>query len=308
MKAVRYQQYGDSDVLAYVDTPRPVPGPGQVLVQVAGTSFNPVDATIRSGVLEQVFPVTLPHVPGVDVAGTVAELGDGVEGWQAGDEVVAFLPMTADGAAAEYVVAPAGVLAAAPSTVDLVDAAALPAVALTAWQALHTNAQLKSGQTVLVNGAGGAVGGYAVQFAKEAGATVTATASDRSAERVRGYGADRIVDYRTAPVTEIGEQFDVVLNLVPTDPETTAALVQLVADGGVFVSTTTPGPENPGRGVRTSSVFVQSDATQLADLVARLDAGKLQLNVAGRRRLADLPLVHAEADGGHLAGKTVLHP
>jgi NADPH:quinone reductase-like Zn-dependent oxidoreductase len=310
MKAVRYHSYGDSDVLAYEDADRPVAGAGQVVVQVAGTSFNPVDAAIRAGLLRQVFPVALPYVPNFDVAGNITEVGEGVRGWSVGDAVVAFLPMTAPGAAAEYVAAPAEALAAAPRTGELADAAALPSAGLAAWQALFEHAGLKTGQSVLINGAGGAVGGYAVQLAKRAGATVTATASARSIDRIRSYRADRIVDYTATPVLQAvaGQRFDVVLNLAPTSPEETAQLVGLVADGGAFVSTTTPGPEDAGRGVRTVRVFVRSDASQLAELVARVDAGVLQIWVAERRPLADLAAVHDQAAAGRLAGKTVLTP
>lgn len=310
MKAVRYHSYGDSDVLVYEEADRPVAGPGQVVVQVAGTSFNPVDAAIRAGFLQQVFPVAFPHIPNFDVAGVIAEVGEGVSGWSVGDAVVAFLPMTAPGAAAEYVAAPAEVLAAAPRTVELADAAALPSAGLAAWQALFEHAEVKAGQSVLINGAGGAVGGYAVQFAAQAGAAVTATASARSLDRIRSYRADRIVDYTATPLLQAvaGQHFDVVLNLVPTSPEETAQLVGLVADGGAFVSTTTPGPEDAGRGVRTVRVFVRSDATQLAELVARIDAGVLQIEVAERRPLTDLAAVHDEAAAGRLSGKTVLTP
>lgn len=310
MKAVRYHSYGDSDVLVYEEADRPVAGPGQVVVQVAGTSFNPVDAAIRAGFLQQVFPVAFPHIPNFDVAGVIAEVGEGVSGWSVGDAVVAFLPMTAPGAAAEYVAAPAEVLAAAPRTVELADAAALPSAGLAAWQALFEHAEVKAGQSVLINGAGGAVGGYAVQFAAQAGATVTATASARSLDRIRSYRADRIVDYTATPLLQAvaGQHFDVVLNLVPTSPEETAQLVGLVADGGAFVSTTTPGPEDAGRGVRTVRVFVRSDATQLAELVARIDAGVLQIEVAERRPLTDLAAVHDEAAAGRLSRKTVLTP
>jgi NADPH:quinone reductase-like Zn-dependent oxidoreductase len=310
MKAVRYHSYGDSDVLVYEDAERPVAGAGQVVVQVAGAAFNPVDAAIRAGFLQQVFPVALPHVPNYDVAGVIAEVGEGVSDWSAGDAVVAFLPMTAPGAAAEYVAVPAEALAAAPRTVELADAAALPSAGLTAWQALFEHAGLKAGQTILVNGAGGAVGGYAVQLAKQAGATVTATASARSTGRVRSYRADQVVDYTVTPLPQAvaGQQFDVVLNLVPTSPEETAQLADLVADDGTFVSTTTPGPEDAGRGVRTVRVFARSDAAQLAGLVARVDAGDLQIEVAERRPLTDLAKVHDQAAAGRLAGKTVLTP
>jgi NADPH:quinone reductase-like Zn-dependent oxidoreductase len=310
MKAVRYHSYGDSDVLIYEEADRPVAGAGQVVVRVAGTSFNPVDAAIRAGLLQQVFPVAFPHVPNFDLAGVVAEVGEGVSGWSVGDAVVAFLPMTAPGAAAEYVAAPAEALAAAPRTVELADAAALPSAGLAAWQALFEHAGLKAGQSVLINGAGGAVGGYAVQLAAQAGATVTATASARSIDRIRSYRADRIVDYTATPLLQAvaGQQFDVALNLAPTSPEETAQLVGLVADGGAFVSTTTPGPEDAGRGVRTVRLFVRSDASQLAELVARIDAGVLQIDVAERRPLTNLAAVHDEAATGRLSGKTVLTP
>jgi NADPH:quinone reductase-like Zn-dependent oxidoreductase len=310
MKAVRYHSYGDSDVLVYEDADRPVAGAGQVVVKVAGTSFNPVDAAIRAGFLQQVFPVAFPHVPNFDVAGVITEVGEGVIGWSVGDAVVAFLPMTAPGAAAEYVAAPAEALAVAPRTGELADAAALPSAGLAAWQALFEHADLKAGQSVLINGAGGAVGGYAVQLAAQAGATVTATASARSSDRIRSYGADRIVDYTATPVRQAvaGQRFDVVLNLASTSPEETAQLAGLVADGGAFASTTTPGPEDAGRGVRTVRVLVRSDASQLAELVARVDDGGLQIEVAERRPLADLAAVHDQAAAGRLAGKTVLTP
>jgi NADPH:quinone reductase-like Zn-dependent oxidoreductase len=310
MKAVRYHSYGGSDVLVYEDADRPVAGPGQVLVMVAGAAFNPVDTAIRAGFLQQVFPVAFPHVPNFDVAGVIAEVGEGVSGWSAGDAVVAFLPMTAPGAAAEYVAAPAQVLAAAPRTVELADAAALPSSGLTAWQALFEHAGVKPGQSVLINGAGGAVGGYAVQLARQAGATVTATASPRSAGRVRSRGADRIVDYTAAPLLQAvaGDQFDAVLNLVSTSPEETARLAGLVADGGVFVSTTTPGPEDAGRDVRTVRMFARSDAGQLTELAARVDAGELKIDVAQRRPLTDLPAVHDQSAAGQLPGKTILIP
>jgi NADPH:quinone reductase-like Zn-dependent oxidoreductase len=310
MKAVRYHSYGGSDVLVHEEAPLPVAGAGQVVVRVAGTSFNPVDAALRAGVLKEFVPLPFPYIPGADVSGVVAEVGADVTGWAPGDAVVANLAATELGAAAEYVAVPAEVLAKAPSTVEPADAAALPLVGLTAWQALFEHAGLTAGQTVLINGAGGGVGGYAVQLAKQAGATVTATASPRSRERVGSYGADRVVDHTATPVVEAlaGERFDVVLQLVTADEAETARLVDLVADGGVFVSTTGPGPENPGRGVRVLWIFVRSDAGQLAELVTRVDAGQLTIDVAQRRPLADLPAVHDEAAAGELAGKTVLTP
>src|SRR5205823_821703 len=202
MKAMRYHSYGDSGVLVYEDADRPMAGAGQVLVRVAGAAFNPLDVAIRAGFVHEVFPVAFPHVPNYDVAGVIAEVGEGVSGWSAGDAAVAFLPLTAPGAAAEYVAVSADVLAAAPRTVELADAAALPSAGLTAWQSLFEHASLKAGQSILINGAGGAVGGYAVQLARQAGATVIATASARSAGRIRSYGADQIIDYTATPLPQ----------------------------------------------------------------------------------------------------------
>src|SRR2546423_1809447 len=142
MKAVRFHEYGDSSVLRYEDVEQPVPGAGQVLIRVAATSFNGVDGNIRAGFMQGPIPVTLPHTPGIDVSGTVAALGAGVGGFEIGDRVVGFLPMTGDGAAAQYVVAPAEILVPAPAGVPLADAAALPVVGLTAWQALFDTPKL----------------------------------------------------------------------------------------------------------------------------------------------------------------------
>ncbi len=186
----------------------------------------------------------------------------------------------------------------------------LPSVGLTAWQSLFEHAGLKAGQSILVNGAGGAVGGYAVQLARQAGATVTATASARSTGRIRSYGADRIIDHTATPLPQAvaGQQFDVVLNLVRTSPEETAQLAGLTADGGAFVSTTFPDLHDAGRGVRVVSVFARSDAAQLAELVARVDAGELHIDVAQRRPLTGLAAVHDQAVAGRLPGKTILTP
>jgi len=309
MKAVRFHEYGDPSVLRYEDVERPTPGAGQVLIRVAATSFNGVDGNIRAGFMQGPIPVTLPHTPGIDVSGTVAGLGEGVSGFAIGDRVVGFLPMGGDGAAAEYVVAPAEILAPAPTSIPLADAAALPTVGLTAWQALFDHAKLAAGQRVLINGAGGAVGGYAVQLAENAGAYVIATAGPRSIERVRSAGADEIVDHTAAEVTAaVSEPVDVVLNLAPIDPERLAALPGLLRTGGVLVNTTVwmPAPSDEARGVRGIDLFVRSDAGQLSRLAALVDAGELRVDVAQRVPLAELPAVHAQAAAGALPGKTVI--
>jgi NADPH:quinone reductase-like Zn-dependent oxidoreductase len=331
MYAIRFHTYGSPSVLRLEQVDRPVPGPGQVLVKVAGTSFNPVDAAFRAGHLQRVMPVALPHTPGVDLAGIVAELPDapadttgangrpthttshttGIAaehaGFSPGDAVIGFLPMTDPGAAAEFVLAPAGVLTAAPAGIPLADAAAVPAVALTAWQGLFEHAELRAGQRILVNGAGGGVGGYAVQFAKQAGATVIATAGPRSANAVRAAGADQIVDYTVTPVTDaVGEPVDAVFNLVAADEATMTALVALIRPGGVLVSTASPAPEDAERKVRSTNMYVRSDAAQLAEIVRRIDAGRVTVDVSARHPLADLARVHELSAAGGIRGKVVL--
>ncbi|MER5845472.1 NADP-dependent oxidoreductase [Streptomyces prasinus] len=310
MKAMRYHSYGAPDVLVFEDADRPTAGEGQVVLRVAGAAFNPVDASIRAGYFPEVFPLVLPHIPCYDVAGVITEVGEGVSGWNVGDAVVAWLPIASPGAAAEYAVAPADTLAHAPRTGEPADAAALPSVGLTAWQALFEHIGLKSGQSILINGAGGAVGGYAVQLAARAGAVVTATASPRSHDRVRSYGADRIVDYTATPLQEAvtGQRFDALLNLVFLDPEELARLVDLVVDGGAFANTIPPGLQDLDRGVRNLQVFGRSDAGRLAELVGLVDAGELKIHVARRRPLPELSAVHEAATAGELPGRTVLIP
>ncbi|MEJ2889563.1 NADP-dependent oxidoreductase [Actinomycetospora aeridis] len=311
MKAVRFHEFGGPDVLRYEDVVQPVPGAGEVRLRVAGTAFNLVDDGIRGGYLREVFPVALPHVPGIDVAGTVDALGDGVDRVAVGDAVVGFLPMVADGAAAEYVLAPAEVLAPAPTSIPLADAAALPMVGLTAWQALIDDAKLTAGQRVLINGASGGVGGYAVQLAKHAGAHVIATGGARSTERLTSAGADEVVDHTaTDVVAAVAEPVDVLLNLATITPEQLSALVARVRDGGVVVNTVprTPAPADEARGVRAVDVFVRSDADELAHLVALVDRGELRVDVAERVSLADLADVHARANEGSLPGKVVIVP
>jgi NADPH:quinone reductase-like Zn-dependent oxidoreductase len=187
----------------------------------------------------------------------------------------------------------------------------MPMVGLTAWQALFDDAKLTAGQRVLINGAGGAVGGYAVQLAKHAGAHVVATGSPRSSEHLRAAGADEVVDHTTTDITTaIGEPVDVLLNVASISPEQLRALVGLVRSGGVVVNTVpgTPAPADEARGVRAVDVFVRSDTDQLSRLVAMVDRGELRVDVARRVALADLSTVHADASAGTLRGKVIVLP
>lgn len=308
MKAIRFHEFGTSEVLRYEDIERPVPGAGQVLVQVAATSFNPVDDHIRAGHLAEMIPISLPYVPGLDLAGTVAELGAEVSGLSVGDRVVAMLSLDSAGGAAEYVIVPAESLTPAPQAIELVDAAALPLTGLAAWQLAFELADIKPGQTVLVNGAGGAVGSLVVQLAVDAGAQVIAVDAPEHADRLQGYGAVRVegpLALAEGPAA-VGGPFHVVVNHVRVSPEALAQLTNYVADGGIAVSSAGPIPEDAARGVRSESLWVRSDGAQLSELVAKVEAGKLQIHIAGRRPVAELAEVHADAGAGRLVGKTVV--
>lgn len=307
MKAVRYAEHGDASVLRYEDVEVPEPSEGRVLVRVAATSYNPLDGGIRAGYLREVFPVRLPHTPGIDVAGTVTQLGAGVDGFAAGQTVIGLLPLTEPGAAAEFVAAPADVLTAAPTSIPLADAAALPGAGLSAWQALFELAELRAGQRILVVGAGGGVGGFAVQLAKRAGAHVIATASSRSAAAVRAAGADEVVDYTATSLNAaVTDAVDVVLSLVTVGDEEMASFVELIRPGGVIVTTGSASRGDPDRDVQARSLFVRNDAEQLGDLVALIDSGELRVDVSERCPLPTLRHVHERGSTGDLRGKVVI--
>ena len=309
MKAVRFYEVGGPDVLQYGEIEQPVPAAGQVRLRVEASAFNAADTGMRAGVLP--IPVELPHVPNYDVSGVVDAVGAGVEGLTVGDAVFGFLPMERDGAAAEYVVADAGALVAAPTAIPLADAAALPSVALTAWQALFDDGGLEAGQRVLIVGAGGVVGKYAVQLAKRASVEVIATASPRSAHAVRAAGADHVIDHTESDVlTAVEGQVDVLLNLAPIPAEQFTALVGLVRDGGVVVSTTAwmPTPEDTERDVRAVTVFVLPHRDRLTQLASLVDVGNLQVEVTRRIPLTELPALHTEAEEGRITGKVIVLP
>lgn len=308
MRAIRYHEFGDTAVLQEDEVERPAPGPGEVLVKVAATSFNPVDDHIRLGVLAEAIPTALPITPGLDVAGTIVALGTGVSDLHVDDDVVAMFPLDAHGGAAEYAVIAADLVAAAPRTVPLADAAALPLTALAARQAALELAGVEAGQSVLVNGAGGAVGSIVVQLAVDAGASVTAVSAPQHADRLLEYGAAKVIpplDLDAGPAA-VGGPFDTVINHVRLDTDALAKLTSYVADGGIAVSSAGAVPADDERSVRTASVWVTPDGAHLADMVSRLDDGRVKLNIVDRRPLQELPAVHDDAAGGRLAGKTVI--
>ncbi|MDI5940846.1 MULTISPECIES: NADP-dependent oxidoreductase [Micromonospora] len=302
---MRIHEYGDASVIRQDDVPRPVPGRGEVLIHVAATSFNPSEIGLRRGLLRAVFAPDLPFTLGAEVAGTVVEVGDGGHGLAVGDRVIGRV----GGAAAEYVTARADTVVAAPTAIPLTHAAAIPVAGVTAWQAVFEHAGLTSGQRVLVNGAGGGVGGFAVQLAKHAGAHVVATASPRSAEAVSRFGADQIVDYTAIRLADaVDGPVDAILNLVVVDARQAAALARLVRPGGVVVSATAPVEVPTGSPVRAVRFVARNDVGDLAALVRLVDAGTVRVDVAASRPLDELASVHRDAESGRIRGKIILVP
>ncbi|MCB8906907.1 MULTISPECIES: NADP-dependent oxidoreductase [unclassified Streptomyces] len=306
MKTARIHEFGDASVIRYDTVPRPRPAVGDVLVRVAATSFNPTEAALRGGMLQAFLPVDLPYTLGWDVAGTVAEIGAGVRGFAVGDRVVGRLD---GGGAAQYVRAPAAALVAVPDTVPLAHAAAIPIAGLTAWQAVFEHGKVAAGQRVLVNGAGGGVGGFVTQLAKHAGAGVIATAAARSAEAVRRQGADQVIDYTAGPLNaSLDGPVDLLLNLVPLSPADAAALVPLVRPGGRIVSIATPVEPPAAAGVTAMHMVARNDVTHLEALVGLVEAGTVAIDISESRPLTDLADVHRLSEAGRIRGKVIIVP
>ena len=303
MKAVRIHQFGGPEVLTYEDVPRPEPKEGDVLIKVAAAGVNPIDWKIGSGMM----PHPLPLIPGWDVAGTVEALGPGVSGFTAGEAVFAMADMRRDGAYAEYVVVSANILCPKPASVDFPTAAAIPLAGTTAWEALTEQANLTSGQTILIHGGAGAVGAFAVQFAKLRGATVIATATGDDLEYVRGLGADVVVDYKTEKFEDVARDVDAVLDTIGGD--TQARSWQTLRDGGILVTTVgaiTESPEATARGVQGKPFGAHPDAAVLAEVARLVDAGQVKPRLGAVRPLSEARQAQELAQSGHTRGKVVL--
>ena len=307
MKAVRQHKFGGLEVLVYEDAPKPAPKEGEVLVKVAAAAINPIDWKVREGQMEQVVHHALPLILGWDVAGTVEEAGPGVSSLTAGAAMFAMGDNRRDGAYAEYVVLPAATLAPKPETVDFTTAAAIPLAGTTAWQALTEEAGLAGGQTILIHGGAGAVGAFAVQFAKVKGAHVIATATGDDLAYVRGLGADVVVDYKAERFEDAAQGVDAVLDTLSGD--TRARSWAVLRDGGVLVSTlpgAEPPPEAAARGVQGKSFMAHPDGAALAEIGRLVDAGKVTVRVGSVQSLGEARQAQELAEGGHTRGKVVL--
>ncbi|MER7370567.1 NADP-dependent oxidoreductase [Nonomuraea wenchangensis] len=311
MRAVVIRTFGGPEVLQIADVPMPVAGEGQVRIRVEAATVNPVDLATRSGALTEAGLLPARDVIGIgwDVAGTVEQTGPGVTGLGRGERVIGLsdrldVPL---GAQAEYVVLDADAVAAAPAGVSPVQAATLPLNGLTAAQALD-GLDLDHGQTLLVTGAAGAVGGFAVQLAVARGLRVIAVAGADDEPLVRGLGADLFVP-RTA---RLGEA---VRRLVPGGAHAAldaavvgVAALDAVRSGGAFAALAAGGAPLPLRGIRVFNHWIRADGALLSGLAALVEAGSLALRVAERRPLDQVAAAHRRLAEGGLRCRLVLTP
>lgn len=296
--------------LRYEQMPVPLPGIGDVLVRVAGASFTPTELNWPSTWVDRAGRDRTPAVSGHEVSGTVAAAGYGTSGLAAGDEVFGLTDWYRDGALAEYVAVEARNLARKPASIPAAEAAAVPMAALTAWQALFTHGGLRGGQTVVIAGAGGGVGAFAIQLARHAGARVIGIGRERARELILDLGADQFVEADSSGLDRVGDA-DVVFDLVGGD--LVKRYRSMVRRGGVIVSVVAPiGGDGTGQEtqdeIRTVFFVVEPDRAQLDELAGRVGAGQLRPVVGQVTDLADGPRAFAAKRAGGVPGKVVLRP
>ncbi len=303
MKAVRIHEYGGPEVLRYEDVPRPEPGPGEVLVRVHAAGVNPIDWKVRQGCIPD---YSLPLTLGWDLSGVVEAAGSGAAAFKVGDEVYGAPDRSHIGSYAEYVAVPESQIAPKPESLDHIQAAAVPLAALTAWQALFDKAGLSAGQTVLIHGAAGGVGHYAVQFAKWKGARVIGTATGEGLDAARQLGADEAIDYKQKRFEGEARDVDVVLDLI--GGETQQRSWGVLKKGGVLVSTVgISSPEAAAEhGVRGEAIVRQPDAGQLSKIADLIDTGRVRPVVEIILPLAEACRAHEISQAGNVRGKIVL--
>jgi NADPH:quinone reductase-like Zn-dependent oxidoreductase len=308
MKAARIHRTGSPDVFIYEEVPLPKPKPGEYLVEVHSAGINPVDVKIREGGFK-LFKARLPAILGRDIAGVVRGIGGkrGRSGFRIGDPVFGMLAYDR-GAYAEFTLASAREIARRPKKVNEKDASSIGVAALTAWQGLFDHGQLKKGQRVLIHGAAGGVGHFAVQFAKYAGATVIATASTRDQKWVKELGAHEVLDFEKQKFEEHTGNIDLVLDLIAGETQERSWQV-LKESGGILVSTLTEPSRAQARRHHAQGVrmVVECNSEQLKKIAALIAKGRVKVAIE-----KDFPLEKAaEAQkylaNGHVRGKVALH-
>jgi NADPH:quinone reductase-like Zn-dependent oxidoreductase len=306
MMALRAHTRGGPEVLVYESAPRPTPGDGELLIAVHAAAITFAEltwpATWTSGGVDRT-----PIIPSHEFSGVVAAVADGATGVSVGDEVYGLVPFERDGAAAEYVSVPATHVAARPRKVSHVTAAAVPLPGLTAWQALVDHAAIAQGDQVLVHGSAGGVGAFVTQLASGLGARVTGTGRTAHVAHARALGAERVIDVDREPLDAVPRMYDAVIDAVGRN--TPEALFAALRPGGVLVTLQEPPSQEMADkyGIRAVFFIVTADRKSLAELAARVDAGKLQVTVAATFPLSDgRAAFESGANPRRRPGKTVL--
>jgi len=302
IRAWRIHRFGGPEVLQLDQIPKPSPDPGQVLIRVAAAGVNGIDWKFRSGLMRKIYPAQLPAGLGAEMAGTVIALGDGATQFKPGDRVMGAVGR---GAYADLIAVNQQSVCQMPSALSDVVAASLPVASQTAWGALRAAGELRSGQKVLIHGAAGGVGGFAVQFAKAAGAIVVATGSASSRDYVLGLGADRVIDRHTERFAEAVDGIDLVLDLVGGDLP--ARSWQVLAADGALVSIASPdlAARTPA-GRRGLFYSMRTDRDRLRQIAESVVAGTLKSKIAEVVGLSDYPAASERGRTGHSPGKIVV--
>lgn len=305
MLAYRIHSFGGPEVFKAEKIEIPEPGAGEVLVRVRAASANPVDLKTRSGQYPMIREDKLPYTLGRDFAGVVERVGQGVAQWRAGEKVYGFVGQ-GQGAYAQFVVVSASALAHAPGKLDAPTAGAVPLAALTAWQGLFDHGCLEAGGRVLIHAGAGGVGHFAVQFAKQKGAEVFATASGDGIEFVRSLGADRVIDYHAQRFEDVARDMDLVFDLIGGDTQRRSW--SAVAAGGALISTLNEPSqtEASNHGARAARYTARPDGRQLTEIASLIDKGSVRVVVAERFAFDATAKALERLSKGHVRGKIVV--
>lgn len=311
MKAVIYNQYGSTNVLEYRDIDQPKIKPDELLVKISATSVNPVDWKIRKGDLQLLSGYNFPKQIGCDLSGVVVEVGERVTRFQPGDEIYTFVNPVSGGAYAEYAAVPEAIAAFKPQNMTHPEAAAVPVAGLTALQALLDLGQIRPGQKVLINGASGGVGTYAVQIAKAMNTEVTGVCSTANLEQVKTLGADIVIDYTQVDFTQQGTPYDIIFDAVAK--QTFSSCENVLQPDGIYISTL-PTPENmlatvqtfllPGK--KSKFVLAQPSRRDLDALRDLIEAGKVKSIIDRVYPLSEVIQAHTDSEAGRTVGKIVM--
>ena len=304
MKAAYFMEHGGPEVLQYGDLPDPVAGRGEVLVDVHAASVNGADWRVRRGTYAPV--ARFPYVPGRDFSGIVAAIGAGVRDFAPGDPVFGVCEVGQEGAYAEKIAIKAAIIARKPESLSHAQCAALALAGLTALVSVEDTLELKSGETILIQGGAGGVAGIAIQLARHIGAKVITTAGAANHDYVRALGADVVIDYRTQDFTREAADCDAVFDTVGGDVATRSFAVLRSGGRAAFIASGSSAPPSPRPDVVSLRPKVGRDRAHLERLLALVTAGAVRPPEITLYPLSQAAAAHAVSEGRHLRGKLVL--